>query len=79
MSIVLVFVIAPPDDLSVWTVAVPDLGTVVPAAIAADDLAGKHTAAGVGAADFLAPRYLRLCRVEIIRVNDRRMGVLFLW
>ena len=43
---VLVFIIAPPDDLSVWSIAVPDLGTVIPTAIAADDLAGKHAAAG---------------------------------
>lgn len=78
MRVVFVLVVTPPDYLPVRTVTDPDLRTVEPTTIAADDLAGKHAAAGVGTADLLTSRHLCLHRVKVIRVNDCRMGVLHL-
>lgn len=59
----------------VFAVGMPDLGTIIAAAIPTDDAGGENAAATVVEAQFFPPGKLSLHQIKLLRVDDRLMAL----
>ena len=65
-----------PDNPAVLAVGVPDLGSIVTAAVAADQPGGKYSAAAVVEAHAFAPSKLGLDNIKLVGLDDRLVAPL---
>jgi len=68
--------VALPDNAAVLAVGVPDLGSIVTAAVAADQPGGKYSAAAVVEAHAFAPSKLGLDNIKLVGLDDRLVAPL---
>lgn len=67
--------VALPDCAAIFAVGMPDLGTIVTAAIPTDDAGGENAAAAVVEAQPFPPSKLSLHQIKLLQVDDRLMAL----